>query len=101
VEIRVQEKTRVLSRHEIAAAFEPGFQARDGRVRAGNWDLYIARQIIQAHGGEIRSKATPKPEQPSQSCSLAEQFRYTKRCCWDAGHHSPVQGLRENLMQAA
>ena len=54
VEIRVQEKTRVLSRHEMTAAFEPGFQVRGGRVRAGNWDLFIARQIIQAHGGEIR-----------------------------------------------
>jgi signal transduction histidine kinase len=54
VEIRVQEKTRVLSRGEMTAAFEPGFQVRAGRVRAGNWDLFIARQIIQAHGGEIR-----------------------------------------------
>jgi signal transduction histidine kinase len=54
VEIRLQEKTRVLSRIEMTAAFEPGFQVRDGRVRAGNWDLFIARQIIQAHGGEIR-----------------------------------------------
>jgi len=29
------------------------------------------------------SKATPKPEQPSQSCSLAEHFRYTRKCYWD------------------
>jgi signal transduction histidine kinase len=29
-------------------------EIREWRVRAGNWDLFIARQIIQAHGGEIR-----------------------------------------------
>jgi signal transduction histidine kinase len=38
----------------MSAAFEPGFQVRGGPVRAGNWALFIARQIIRAHRGEIR-----------------------------------------------
>lgn len=34
--------------------FEPSFRERDGRMAAGNWNLFSCRQVIEAHEGQIQ-----------------------------------------------
>jgi signal transduction histidine kinase len=54
VEIRVAGSVTGASQDGLEAPFELGFEVSGRRVRAGNWDLFSARQIIREHGGEIR-----------------------------------------------
>jgi signal transduction histidine kinase len=39
--------------------FDPGFAERSGRVMAGNWGLFMARQVIREHGGDMRVERNP------------------------------------------
>ncbi len=36
-----------------------GFQIAEGRISAGNWSLFTARQVVQEQGGEIRVSSEP------------------------------------------
>jgi signal transduction histidine kinase len=54
VEIRVAGSGSQLPPGGPEASFDPGFEVSGQRVRAGNWDLFSAQQIIREHGGEIR-----------------------------------------------
>ena len=42
-----------LSSGELRELFQPGFKTKDGRVEASKWGLFIARQVIREHGGDI------------------------------------------------
>jgi signal transduction histidine kinase len=39
---------------ETQAIFDPGFEELRGRIAAGNWGLFMARQVIRENGGEMR-----------------------------------------------
>jgi signal transduction histidine kinase len=54
VEIRVAGSGARVPRAGPDTSFEPNFEVSGPRVRAGNWDLFSAAQIIREHGGEIR-----------------------------------------------
>ncbi|HSB18127.1 MAG TPA: ATP-binding protein [Bryobacteraceae bacterium] len=53
VEVRIEDNgcgIRGVDREQI---FDPAFRVVEGRVAAGNWGLFSARQIIREQGGEI------------------------------------------------
>jgi signal transduction histidine kinase len=54
IEVRIQNNGNALARDEVGRLFDPAFQIADGRISAGNWSLFTARQVIQELGGEIR-----------------------------------------------
>ena len=43
-----------LNAAETQAIFDPGFEELRGRIAAGNWGLFMARQVIRENGGEMR-----------------------------------------------
>jgi len=43
----------------LAHLFDPSFHDSGGRVRAANWNMFGARQIIREHGGDIEVKSMP------------------------------------------
>ena len=54
IEVRIQNNGNGLAPDEVGRLFDPAFQIADGRISAGNWSLFTARQVIQELGGEIR-----------------------------------------------
>ena len=54
IEIRIENSGDGMEPDEVARLFDPAFQIADGRISAGNWSLFTARQIVQGLGGENR-----------------------------------------------
>jgi len=54
VEVIIKDNSRGLSSEDARHLFDPRFEIVEGRVSAGNWSLFTARQVIQQQGGEIR-----------------------------------------------
>ena len=59
LEVRIEDNGGGISDEALARLFDPGFQIARGRVAAGNWTLFAARQAIVDHGGEIRVSSVP------------------------------------------
>jgi signal transduction histidine kinase len=57
--IEVADSGRGIGPEELERVFDPGFRVVGGRVAAGNWSLFGARQIIRSHGGDIRIASQP------------------------------------------
>lgn len=58
VVICIADTGRGIPPERLGSLFEPQLSAKSGRVKA-NWGLFIARQIVRAHGGEIEIESTP------------------------------------------
>jgi signal transduction histidine kinase len=54
IEVRIHDNGRPLKPEQVNRLFEPSFQIAEGRISAGDWSLFTARQVIQELGGEIR-----------------------------------------------
>jgi K+-sensing histidine kinase KdpD len=54
VEILFRGSSTNLRSSETQAIFDPGFAERSGRVVASSWGLFMARQVVREHGGEMR-----------------------------------------------
>lgn len=54
LEVHIEDNGEGMSADRLSGLFDPGFQIARGRVAAGNWTLFAARQAIQHQGGEIR-----------------------------------------------
>jgi signal transduction histidine kinase len=54
LEVHIEDNGGGLPEEKLARLFDPGFQIASGRVAAGNWTLFAARQAILDQGGEIR-----------------------------------------------
>ncbi|MGH9461847.1 MAG: GAF domain-containing protein [Vicinamibacteria bacterium] len=54
LEVHVEDNGGGMPDEKLARLFDPGFQIASGRVAAGNWTLFAARQAILDQGGEIR-----------------------------------------------
>lgn len=52
-EVRIEDNGRGLRGGDPEHVFDPGFHVVEGRVAAGNWGLFSARQMIREQGGEI------------------------------------------------
>ncbi|HYO80582.1 MAG TPA: HAMP domain-containing sensor histidine kinase [Bryobacteraceae bacterium] len=58
VEVRFVGIGSQLDASETQAIFDPGFAERSGRIRAANWSLFMARQILRENGGEMRMESS-------------------------------------------
>jgi signal transduction histidine kinase len=54
IEIVIQDQGRGMAAGEAGRVFDPGFKVSGGRVAAGNWGLFHARQVVREQGGDIR-----------------------------------------------
>ncbi|HEX9724160.1 MAG TPA: FHA domain-containing protein [Vicinamibacteria bacterium] len=54
LEVHIEDNGGGMPEEKLARLFDPGFQIASGRVAAGNWTLFAARQAILDQGGEIR-----------------------------------------------
>jgi signal transduction histidine kinase len=54
LEVHIEDNGGGIPDENLARLFDPGFQIASGRVAAGNWTLFAARQAIVDQGGEIR-----------------------------------------------
>lgn len=54
LEIHIEDNGGGMSNDVLARLFDPGFEIAKGRVAAGNWTLFAARQAMMDQGGEIR-----------------------------------------------
>jgi signal transduction histidine kinase len=54
VQVAVTDNGHGLDARELATIFDPDFKVSHGRVAAGNWSMFGARQIVREHGGDIR-----------------------------------------------
>jgi signal transduction histidine kinase len=59
IEVRIEDNGNGLAPEDVGRLFDPAFQIADGRISAGNWSLFTARQVIQELGGEIRVVGEP------------------------------------------
>ena len=53
IEVHIEDNGGGMSEESLSRLFDPGFQIAKGRVAAGNWTLFAARQAIRDQGGEI------------------------------------------------
>jgi signal transduction histidine kinase len=53
VVVEIQDTGRGLETVQLKDIFDPAFRSSGTRVRAANWSMFSARQIIREHGGEI------------------------------------------------
>jgi signal transduction histidine kinase len=53
VKVEIRDSGRGIAADLLQDIFEPSFRERDGRITAGNWNLFSCRQIVEAHGGQI------------------------------------------------
>ena len=53
LEVHIEDNGGGLSEESLSRLFDPGFQIAKGRVAAGNWTLFSAREAIRDQGGEI------------------------------------------------
>lgn len=54
VEVEIEDNGKGIPSEQLAHIFDPGFRVLGGRMAAGNWSLFSARQIVREHGGDIR-----------------------------------------------
>jgi signal transduction histidine kinase len=52
-EIRIEDDGLRKGGRDSSELFDPGFATTGSRIRAANWDMANARQIVREHGGEI------------------------------------------------
>lgn len=57
--IEIADSGRGIGPEELERVFDPGFRVVEGRVAAGNWSLFGARQMVRSHGGDIRIASQP------------------------------------------
>ena len=60
IEIRIENSGGGMEPGDVARLFDPSFQIAAGRISAGNWSLFTARQVVQGLGGEIRVVSEPR-----------------------------------------
>jgi len=54
LEIRIDDNGRGIPPEQLEHIFDPGFQVEDGRVSTGNWTMFVSRQFMKDHGGDMR-----------------------------------------------
>jgi signal transduction histidine kinase len=59
VHVDISDNGRGMTPEQVAEAMEPVLQERDGRMAAGNWNLFSCRHIVEAHGGRISIDSAP------------------------------------------
>jgi signal transduction histidine kinase len=53
LEVRIQDNGRGIPAGQLPHIFDPRFEESGGRVATGNWSLFMSKQYIKEHGGDI------------------------------------------------
>jgi signal transduction histidine kinase len=53
LEVKIQDNGHGIPAGQLAHIFDPRFEEAGGRVATGNWSLFMSRQYIKEHGGDI------------------------------------------------
>ncbi|UCC48301.1 MAG: HAMP domain-containing histidine kinase [Gemmatimonadota bacterium] len=69
IRIRISDNGRGIPPERLVSLFEPQLRAESGRVKA-NWGLFVARQVVRIHGGNIEIDSTP-----GQGTTVTVSFR--------------------------
>lgn len=59
VRVEITDSGRGIPAEVLEEIFEPSFRERDGRMAAGNWNLFGCRHIVETHGGQIELTSEP------------------------------------------
>jgi signal transduction histidine kinase len=54
LEVRIEDNGRGIPAEQLSRIFDPRFAVSDGRISTGNWSLFMSRQYMKEHGGDIR-----------------------------------------------
>ena len=54
LEVRIEDNGRGIPADQLVRIFDPRFEVSGGRVSTGNWSLFMSRQYMKEHGGDIR-----------------------------------------------
>jgi signal transduction histidine kinase len=82
-EVIIEDTGAGLDARAARNVFDPQLQVRQGRVSAGNWSMFSARQIVREHGGEVHFDS-----RPGEGTRVTLRFRL-------AGPASPAAGAPE------
>lgn len=69
IRIRIADNGRGIPPERLVALFEPQLRPESGRVKA-NWGLFVARQVVRIHGGNIEIDSAP-----GQGTTVTVSFR--------------------------
>jgi signal transduction histidine kinase len=53
LEVKIQDNGHGIPAGQLAHIFDPRFEESGGRVATGNWSLFMSKQYIKEHGGDI------------------------------------------------
>jgi signal transduction histidine kinase len=53
LEVKIQDNGHGIPAGQLAHIFDPRFEEAGGRVATGNWSLFMSKQYIKEHGGDI------------------------------------------------
>ena len=56
--IVIQDRRPQIPTRQLKSLFDPSFKVRHGRVAAGNWTWFNARQILRELGGELTVRSS-------------------------------------------
>ncbi len=54
LELRIRDNGCGIPAGQLRQIFDPRFEESSGRVSTGNWSLFMSRQYMKEHGGDIR-----------------------------------------------
>ena len=58
LEVKIEDNGRGIPAGQLTHIFDPRFEESGGRVSTGNWSLFMSRQYIKEHGGDIRIQSS-------------------------------------------
>jgi signal transduction histidine kinase len=57
--VLIEDSGHGLDSQSLAHIFDPSFRESGGRMAAGNWSMFNARQVVREHRGDIRIASEP------------------------------------------
>ena len=56
-ELKIVDNGRGIPAAQLAHIFDPNFEVSGGRISTGNWSLFMSREYMKEHGGDIRIRS--------------------------------------------
>jgi signal transduction histidine kinase len=57
--VLIEDSGHGMDSQSLAHIFDPSFRESGGRMAAGNWSMFNARQVVREHRGDIRIASEP------------------------------------------
>jgi len=58
LEVKIEDNGCGIPAGQLTHIFDPQFEVSGGRISTGNWSLFMSRQYIKEHGGDIRIQSS-------------------------------------------